>query len=272
MTRATDAGYLTSGQLARQLGVSEGKVLRAAATGILRAAPNMPNGALRFLPAEVEQYAADVPRGHQELGIPARKAAQRQPIRSTSTRMRIARTAEIAGSSAHTDHHAAGGRSRAPVSGRAEVCLSLDLRTCSIGGQRADTLKQNLHDNRFLRLIAGLLQAGYLEDWRYHATLSGSPQGSVLSPILSNLYLDQLDRFVESTLLPAYNRGERRRLNPPFLRLQQASRALQKKGQHQQARRMRRQMQSVPSLNPTDPDYRRLHYLRYANDVRPIHP
>lgn len=128
-------------------------------------------------------------------------------------------------------------------------------------------LKQNLHDNRFLRLIAGLLQAGYLEDWRYHATLSGSPQGSVLSPILSNLYLDQLDRFVESTLLPAYNRGERRRLNPPFLRLQQASRALRKKGQHQQARRMRRQMQSVPSLNPTDPDYRRLHYLRYADDM-----
>jgi group II intron reverse transcriptase/maturase len=128
-------------------------------------------------------------------------------------------------------------------------------------------LKQKLQDNRFLRLIAGLLQAGYLEDWRYHATLSGSPQGSVLSPILSNVYLDQLDRFVESTLLPAYNRGERRRLNPSFQRLQQASRALRQQGNHQQARRVRRQMQAVPSLDPTDPNYRRLRYIRYADDM-----
>ena len=53
---------------------------------------------------------------------------------------------------------------------------------------------------RFLRLIAGLLKAGYLENWRFHTTLSGVPQGGVVSPVLANLYLDRLDRFVETTL------------------------------------------------------------------------
>jgi group II intron reverse transcriptase/maturase len=67
-------------------------------------------------------------------------------------------------------------------------------------------LSESLHDNRFLRLIANLLKAGYLEDWKYHATLSGVPQGGVASPILSNIYLDRLDRFVETVLLPVHNR------------------------------------------------------------------
>jgi hypothetical protein len=54
------------------------------------------------------------------------------------------------------------------------------------------------------------------EDWRYHATLSGCPQGSILSPVLANIYLDKLDTFVETELLPAYTRGHRRRTNPAY--------------------------------------------------------
>ena len=59
-------------------------------------------------------------------------------------------------------------------------------------------LAEPIHDGRFLRLIDGLLQAGYLEDWRFHATLSGAPQGGMVSPLLSNIYLNRLDRSVET--------------------------------------------------------------------------
>ena len=127
-------------------------------------------------------------------------------------------------------------------------------------------LRENIHDNRFLRLIEHLLQAGYLEEWKYHVTLSGSPQGAVLSPVLSNLYLSKLDAFIEQTLMPTYTRGNRRKINPPWARLRDAATALRRAGRPREARRMRRQMQAVPSLDPHDPHYRRLRYVRYADD------
>ena len=127
-------------------------------------------------------------------------------------------------------------------------------------------LREKIHDNRFLRLIEHLLWAGYLEEWQYNATLSGSPQGAVVSPILSNIYLTKLDQYVESTLVPQYTRGNRRRINPTWARLGEASKKLRLAGLPTEARRMRRQMQAVPSLNPQDPHYRRLRYARYADD------
>ena len=75
-------------------------------------------------------------------------------------------------------------------------------------------LAEKIHDNRFLRLIRNMLKAGYLEDWDYRDTLSGVPQGGTVSPVLSNIYLDKLDKFVEQELIPQYTRGARRRLNP----------------------------------------------------------
>jgi group II intron reverse transcriptase/maturase len=56
-------------------------------------------------------------------------------------------------------------------------------------------LRETIKDERFLRLISGLLEAGYLEDWRWNQTYSGTPQGSIVSPLLANLYLDKLDKF-----------------------------------------------------------------------------
>ena len=68
-------------------------------------------------------------------------------------------------------------------------------------------LSEKILDQRFLRLIRNMLKAGYLEDWQYHETLSGTPQGGVVSPLLSNIYLHRLDEFVERELIPRYTRG-----------------------------------------------------------------
>jgi group II intron reverse transcriptase/maturase len=77
-------------------------------------------------------------------------------------------------------------------------------------------LAEKIHDNRFLRLIRNMLTAGYLEDWEYHQTLSGAPQGGVVSPILSNIYLNKLDVFAETVLIPQHTRGTHRRPNPEY--------------------------------------------------------
>jgi len=127
-------------------------------------------------------------------------------------------------------------------------------------------LAEKIHDGRFLSLIDGLLQAGYLEDWRYHRTLSGCPQGGVVSPTLSNIYLDRLDEFIAKTLLPAHNRGARRTAYRPYMRLWQHAVRLEQKGEVEAGRALRAQMKTMPSRDPDDPGYRRLTYCRYADD------
>jgi hypothetical protein len=128
-------------------------------------------------------------------------------------------------------------------------------------------LRERIHDNRFLRLSEHLLQAGYLADWTSNATLSGSPQGAVVSPVLSNIYLSKLAAFVEQPLMPTFTRGTRRRINPPWERLRSASTPLRLGGRVQEARRLRCHLQTVPSLDPQDPAYRRLRYVRYADGM-----
>ena len=86
----------------------------------------------------------------------------------------------------------------------------------------ARILAEKIHDNRFLRLIRNMLEAGYLEDWEWNATLSGVPQGGVASPVLSNIYLDRLDKFAETVLIPEYTRGATRVANPEYARLTRA--------------------------------------------------
>ncbi len=130
-----------------------------------------------------------------------------------------------------------------------------------------EILRQDIHDNRFIRLIENLCKAGYLEDWTYHNTLSGVPQGGVVSPILSNIYLDRLDQFVETTLLPEYNRGKERERNPTYYRLTAAVwRARRIRKDRKLARALAKQARAMPTTITNDPMYRRLHYVRYADD------
>jgi group II intron reverse transcriptase/maturase len=127
-------------------------------------------------------------------------------------------------------------------------------------------LSEHIHDNRFLRLIKYMLQAGYLEEWSWHETLSGAPQGGVCSPILSNIYLDKLDTFVETVLLPKYNGEKRRKPNPAYQQVEYAIARAKRKGDRQAVRALRQQRRELPSQDPNDPEYRRLRFVRYADD------
>ncbi len=129
------------------------------------------------------------------------------------------------------------------------------------------TLGEKIHDNRLLRLVGQMLRAGYLEDWVWNATLSGAPQGGVLSPCLSNIYLDRLDKFVETVLLPGYTRGVLRSPNPEYNRVRSALRRARKRGDQSTVRALRKQQRSLPTGDPCDPGYRRLRYVRYADDI-----
>ena len=127
-------------------------------------------------------------------------------------------------------------------------------------------LGEKLHDNRFLNLLKYLLKAGYVEDWRQGRTLSGTPQGGVVSPILSNIYLDRLDKFVEQDLIPAHTRGTKRSVNPAWGSLTRRAAKARRRGNHSQAVTLRQQARQLPSSDPYDPGYRRLRYVRYADD------
>lgn len=129
-----------------------------------------------------------------------------------------------------------------------------------------EIIRRDIHDGRLLNLLDGLLKAGYLEDWKYNDTLSGTPQGGIISPLLSNIYLDQLDRFVEDTLSPAYTKGERRAANPEYTRIQYRLKQAREQLDFIKVKELSRQLRLTPSKKPVELGYRRLRYIRYADD------
>ena len=80
-------------------------------------------------------------------------------------------------------------------------------------------LKERIADERFLRLIRKFLNAGYLEDWVYHKTYSGTPQGGIISPILANIYLDKLDKYMKE-YIEKFNIGKERKRNPDYRKIE----------------------------------------------------
>lgn len=127
-------------------------------------------------------------------------------------------------------------------------------------------LREKVHDERFVRLIGGLLKAGYLEDWNFRPTRSGTPQGGIVSPILSNIYLDRFDRYVESELIPAHTRGSHRKRAEEYRRIEYQLGKAKKRGDGAAIRELRKQLREVPRADYHDPSYARLRYVRYADD------
>lgn len=127
-------------------------------------------------------------------------------------------------------------------------------------------LKQDIHDNRFILLLSNLLKTGYLEGDNFNRTISGTPQGSIVSPILANIYLDKLDQFVEREITPQYTRGKRRGHNPDFDRLYYRIKCSRREGNTAEIKQLEKLRRTIPSLATNDPNFRRLRYIRYADD------
>lgn len=142
-------------------------------------------------------------------------------------------------------------------------------------------LRKRIHDEYFLGLIWKFLKAGYVEDWTFHRTYSGTPQGSIISPILSNIYLNEFDKFMER--YTDEMRAEKRCAKfTPYWQLHEKIRWLKKgkckpeawsamdgdsKKQYLKTiRTMTAQRYKMPALDPMDTAYKRLQYVRYADD------
>src|SRR5574341_307244 len=102
-------------------------------------------------------------------------------------------------------------------------------------------LARDIHDQRFLNLIRSGLKAGIVEDWQYKPTLSGVPQGGIVSPILSNIYLHELDTFIEDVLIPRYTRGESRARNPEYRHYEYLVTEARKRGDRETADRLQKE-------------------------------
>jgi hypothetical protein len=104
-----------------------------------------------------------------------------------------------------------------------------------------------------------------MEQWTYNKTYSGTPQGGVLSPLLANIYLDKLDHYAEECI-EAYNKGERRAPNLEYQRLNNRRYRAKAKGNRVKAKALMKEMRSLSAIDPSDPNFKRAWYIRYADD------
>lgn len=145
-------------------------------------------------------------------------------------------------------------------------------------------LEKKIDDKRIFHIIRQMLKAGYAQDWKYNATWSGTPQGGVISPILANIYLHELDTFMED-MICQFNKGERRKDNPDYKKLcrqmiiiNRELRELRQKFKEgkplndarkeilRERREIQKKMRVINSRLHVDSEYRRLRYVRYADD------
>src|SRR5947209_10319878 len=114
-------------------------------------------------------------------------------------------------------------------------------------------LSKRITDKRFLHLIGQFLKAGYVEDWRYHQTYSGVPQGGTLSPILSNIYLDELDRAM-AMKIAEFNQGKKRKETRAYHnltnRIYRAKQKARKTGDWSMHKALKRKQLEMEATNP----------------------
>ncbi len=128
------------------------------------------------------------------------------------------------------------------------------------------TLQKRIKDQSLLRLIEMMLAAGYMEDWTYHTTYSGVPQGGIVSPLLFNIVLNELDTYIEDDIIPRHTQGTARKFNPEYTRLAAQARRARLRGHKDEAKKIWKRYINLPSRLPNDPDFTRMWYVRYADD------
>lgn len=140
-------------------------------------------------------------------------------------------------------------------------------------------LRRRIKDEYFISLIWKFLKAGYMEDWVYHNTYSGTPQGSLISPILANIYLNELDVFM-AKYAESFNCGKGRKINPAYKMPLDVRRGKQESLKRNSAkiseekrqkvmaeiRELNNYLSTVPYSDPMDTGYKRVVYVRYADD------
>lgn len=137
-------------------------------------------------------------------------------------------------------------------------------------------LRERINDDRFLRLIRKFLNAGYMENWIFHNTYSGTPQGGIISPVLANIYLDKFDKYVKE-YVNKFNRGNRRKRTTEYRKnevrlgkarslLKTADNETEKQKAIALIRQLEKERANIPHSDPMDKDYARLFYVRYADD------
>jgi len=140
-------------------------------------------------------------------------------------------------------------------------------------------LRRRIADEHFIGLIWKFLKAGYMENWVYYNTYSGTPQGSLVSPVLANVYLNELDRFM-AEYANAFNCGAKRKINPAYKKPLDVRRGKQewlKRNNAKIGEETRREvtaqiqeinqfLRTVPYGDPMDENYKRVVYVRYADD------
>lgn len=140
-------------------------------------------------------------------------------------------------------------------------------------------LRKRISDEKFIRLIWKLLKAGFIDDWKFHKTYSGTPQGGIVSPLLSNIYLNELDKYME-TYKENFRKGEKRAVNKEYKRREHLVYWHKKKLKKvwdglsdeektegiKKYKTLKQNLLAVDFANPMDTSYKRIQYVRYADD------